>query len=184
MLPSSVHTKSQQETSKGKVMSDIYVAIADPKRREILEALAREDQTVAQLVKSTGETTATINKHIAILKTAKLVNASRAKTAVYSINPAGIKPLGIWAAKVAGAKLSAELEIRADELGEKAEEILNQGSTWLSKKIDPKSKVKDVNGLAKLLGRVLADTKKTATDEVTDKVDSVVHEVKIRIKKK
>ena len=96
-------------------MTDIFVAISDPKRRDILESLAREDQTVAQLVKSTGETTATINKHIAILKTAKLVNASRAKTAVYSINPAGVKPLGIWAAKVAGAKLSAELEIRADD---------------------------------------------------------------------
>jgi hypothetical protein len=54
----------------------------------------------------------------------------------------------------------------------------------LSKKIDPKSKVKDVNGLAKLLGRVLADTKKTATDEVTGKVDEVVKEVKSRVKKK
>ena len=165
-------------------MSDIFVAISDAKRREILESLAREDKTVAQLVKATGETTATVNKHLAILKAAKLVNVSRAKTSVYSINPAGIKPLGLWAAKVAGAKITAELEIRADELGEKAEELLNQGSTWLSKKIDPKSKVKDVNGLAKLLGRVLADTKKTATDEVTDKVDSVVQEVKSRTRRK
>lgn len=164
-------------------MSDIFVAIADEKRREILESLAREDQTVAQLVKSTGETTATVNKHLAILKTAKLVNASRAKVAVYSINPAGVKPLGIWAAKVAGAKLTAELGVRADELGEKAEDLLNQGSKWLSKKIDPKAKVNDVNGFAKLIGRVLADGKKAATDEVTDKVDSVVKEVKKRVKR-
>ena len=164
-------------------MSDIFVAISDAQRREILEALAKQDQTAAELVKSTGATLGTINKQLTVLKTAQLVKASRAKTPVYSINPAGIKPLGIWAAKVAGAKLSAELEIRADELGDKAEELLNQGSTWLSKKIDPKSKVKDVNGLAKLLGRVLADAKKTATDEVTDKVETAVKEVKARVKK-
>lgn len=165
-------------------MSDIFVAISDPKRRELLEVLAKVDATAAELAKSNGETLAAVNKQLSVLKEAHLVKASRAKTPVYSINPAGIKPLGIWAAKVAGAKLSAELEIRADELGEKAEELLNQGSTWLSKKIDPKSKVKDVNGLAKLLGRVLADTKKTATDEVSDKVESVVKEVKTRINKK
>ncbi|MEY4618558.1 MAG: Bacterial regulatory protein arsR family [Actinomycetota bacterium] len=164
-------------------MSDIFVAISDVKRREILESLAKADQTAAELVKSTGETLATVNKHLAVLKSAQLVKASRAKTAVYSINPAGIKPLGVWAAKVAGAKLGAELELRADELGEKAEDLLNQGSTWLSKKIDPKSKVKDVNGLAKLLGRVLADTKKTATDEVTDRVETVVKEVKSKVKR-
>lgn len=183
MLPSSVHTKSQPENRKEKVMSDIFVAISDAKRRAIVESLAREDQTVAQLVKSTGETTAAVNKHLAVLKEAHLVKSSRAKVAVYSINPAGVKPLGIWAAKVAGAKLGAELEVRAGELGEKAEELANQGSAWLSKKIDPKSKVKDVNGLAKLLGRVLADTKKNAADGVTEKVDSVVKEVKTRVRR-
>jgi len=164
-------------------MSDIFVAISDPKRRELLEVLAKADQTAAELAKSSGETLASVNKQLTVLKLAHLVKASRAKTPVYSINPAGVKPLGVWAAKVAGAKITAELEIRADELGEKAEELLNQGSTWLSKKIDPKSKVKDVNGLAKLLGRVLADTKKTATDEVTSKVDDVVKEVKSRVKR-
>ena len=164
-------------------MSDIFVAISDAKRRELLESLAREDQTVAQLVKSTGETTAQINKHLTVLKAAHLVKASRAKTPVYSINPAGIKPLGLWAAKVAGAKLSAELELRAGELGEKAEDLLNQGSAWLSKKIDSKSKVKDVNGLGKLLGRTIADGKKNATDEVTGRVDSAVKEVKRRVKR-
>ena len=164
-------------------MSDIFVAISDPKRRAVVEALAKQDQTVAQLVKSTGETTAAINKHLTVLKAAHLVKASRAKVAVYSINPAGIKPLGLWAAKVAGAKLSAEFELKAGELGEKAEELANQGSAWLSKKIDPKSKVKDVNGLAKLLGRVIADSKKAATDEVTSKVDGVVKEVKSRVKR-
>ncbi len=66
----------------------------------------------------------------------------------------------------------------------RAQLLLESGDhAWLSKKIDPKSKVKDVNGLAKLLGRVLADTKKNATDEVTDKVESVKKEVKARVKR-
>ena len=39
-------------------MTDIFVAISDPKRREILELLAKEEQTLAQLAKTIKETPA------------------------------------------------------------------------------------------------------------------------------
>lgn len=164
-------------------MSDIFVAIADPKRREILETLAKEDQTIAQLAKTIGETPAAATKHLAILKDAHLVKASRAKVAVYSSNPQGLKPLGVWVAKFAGAEISAELGVRAEELAEVAGEYINQGSSWLGKKLNPKSKVKNVEDLLKELGRALADVKKNAEDEVTDKVQTAVKEVKARVKK-
>ena len=164
-------------------MSDIFVAIADPKRREILEALAKEDQTIAQLAKTIGETPVATTKHLAILKDALLVKASRAKVAVYSSNPQGLKPLGVWVAKFAGAEISAELGVRAEELAEVAGEYINQGSSWLGKKLNPKSKVKNVDDLLKELGRALADVKKNTEDEVTDKVQTAVKEVKARVKK-
>lgn len=164
-------------------MSDIFVAIADPKRREILEALAKEDQTIAQLAKTIGETPVATTKNLAILKDAHLVKASRAKVAVYSSNPQGLKPLGVWVAKFAGAEISAELGVRAEELAEVAGEYINQGSSWLGKKLNPKSKVKNVDDLLKELGRALADVKKNAEDEVTDKVQTAVKEVKARVKK-
>jgi len=95
-------------------MSDIFVAIADPKRREILEALAKEEQTLAQLAKTIKETPAATTKQLTILKDAGLVKASRAKTAVYSTNPKALKPLGVWVAKFASAEITSELGVRAD----------------------------------------------------------------------
>lgn len=165
-------------------MSDIFLAIADPKRREILEALAKQEQTAAELAKTVEETPAATTKHLAILKEAGLVKASRAKVAVYSSNPKGLKPLGVWVAKFAGAEISAELGVRAEELAEVAGEYINQGSSWLGKKLNPKSKVKNLDDLLKELGRSLAEVKKTTEDEVTEKVQTAVKEVKSRSKRK
>ena len=164
-------------------MSDIFVAIADPKRREILEALAKQEQTAAELAKTVKETPAATAKHLTILKDAGLVKASRAKVAVYSSNPKGLKPLGAWVAKFAGAEISAELEVRAGELAEVAGEYINQGSSWLAKKLNPKSKAKNLDELLVELGRAAADVKKDAETEVTSKVQQAVKEVKSRVKR-
>jgi DNA-binding transcriptional ArsR family regulator len=164
-------------------MTDIFVAISDPKRREILEVLAKDEQTIAQLAKAIKETPAATTKQVAVLKDAGLVKASRAKVAVYSTNPKALKPLGVWVAKFAGAEITAELGERADELAELASEYINKGSTWLGKKLNPKSKVKNVDDLAKELGRKLATVKKDTETEVTVKVQAAVKEVKARVKR-
>lgn len=164
-------------------MTDIFVAISDPKRREILEVLAKDEQTIAQLAKAIKETPAATTKQVAVLKDAGLVKASRAKVAVYSTNPKALKPLGLWVAKFAGAEITAELGERADEIAELASEYINKGSTWLGKKLNPKSKVKNVDDLAKELGRKLATVKKDTETEVTVKVQAAVKEVKARVKR-
>jgi DNA-binding transcriptional ArsR family regulator len=164
-------------------MTDIFVAISDPKRREILEVLAKDEQTIAQLAKAINETPAATTKQVAVLKDAGLVKASRAKVAVYSTNPKALKPLGVWVAKFAGAEITSELGERADELAELATEYINKGSTWLGKKLNPKSKVKSVDDLAKELGRKLATVKKDTETEVTVKVQAAVKEVKARVKR-
>lgn len=164
-------------------MTDIFVAISDPKRREILEVLAKDEQTIAQLAKAIKETPAATAKQVAVLKDAGLVKASRAKVAVYSTNPKALKPLGVWVAKFAGAEITAELGERADELAEIASDYINKGSSWLGKKLNPKSKVKNVDDLAKELGRKLATVKKDTETEVTVKVQAAVKEVKARVKR-
>jgi DNA-binding transcriptional ArsR family regulator len=164
-------------------MTDIFVAISDPKRREILEVLAKDEQTIAQLAKAIKETPAATTKQVAVLKDAGLVKASRAKVAVYSTNPKALKPLGVWVAKFAGAEITAELGERADELAEIASDYINKGSSWLGKKLNPKSKVKNVDDLAKELGRKLATVKKDTETEVTVKVQAAVKEVKARVKR-
>jgi hypothetical protein len=86
-------------------------------------------------------------------------------------------------AEFAGAEITAELGERADELAEIASEYINKGSTWLGKKLNPKSKVKNVDDLAKELGRKLATVKKDTETEVTVKVQAAVKEVKARVKR-
>jgi gas vesicle protein len=86
-------------------------------------------------------------------------------------------------AKFAGAEITAELGERADEFAELATEYINKGSTWLGKKLNPKSKVKNVDDLAKELGRKVATVKKDAETEVTVKVKAAVKEVKARVKR-
>ena len=162
-------------------MSDVFVAISDAKRRGVLESLAVSAKTAAEIAKSTGESVAVVEKHLAILVASGLVKASKAKTPVYSSNPAALKPLGLWVAKFAGAELNAEFQARAGELADKAGVLANQGSAWLAKKINPKSKAKDVEGLAKELGRFFADAKKTANDELGETVSKAVKEVKSKV---
>lgn len=162
-------------------MSDVFVAIADAARRQILEALAEKSQTAAELAKSTGESVASVTKSLKTLQDAGLVKASRAKTPVFSSNPTALKPLGVWVAKFAGAELNAEFQARASEFADKAGELANQGSAWLAKKLNPKSKATNIDGLAKELGRFIADTKKAATDEAGINLDKVVKEVKAKI---
>lgn len=162
-------------------MSDVFVAISDAKRRAVLDALAASSLTAAEIAKSTGESASAVDKHLAILVDTGLVKASRAKTVVYSSNPAALKPLGLWVAKFAGAELNAEFQARAGELADKAGVLANQGSAWLAKKLNPKSKAKDVEGLAKELGRFFADAKKVANDELGDTVNKAVKEVKSKV---
>ena len=64
-----------------------------------------------------------------------------------------------------------------------AGEYINQGSTWLGKKLNPKSKVKNVDDLLRELGRKFAEVKKSTEDEITDKVQTAVKEVKARVRK-
>jgi DNA-binding transcriptional ArsR family regulator len=135
------------------------------------------------LAKAIKETPAATTKQLTVLKDAGLVKASRAKVAVYSTNPKALKPLGVWVAKFAGAEITAELGERADEIAELANEYINKGSTWLGKKLNPKSKVKNVDDLAKELGRKLATVKKDTETEVTEKVQAAVKEVKARVKR-
>ena len=158
-------------------------ALADPLRLQLVQMLASKEHCVCDLTDALGQAQSKLSFHIKVLKDAGLVKASRAKVAVYSTNPKALKPLGVWVAKFAGAEITAELGERADELAEIASEYINKGSTWLGKKLNPKSKVKNVDDLAKELGRKLATVKKDTETEVTVKVQAAVKEVKARVKR-
>jgi DNA-binding transcriptional ArsR family regulator len=77
--------------------SDIFNAIAEPRRREILSVLALQEQSVSELVDRLGCAQPSVSKHLRVLSDVGLVEARReGKRVLYSMNAAAIKPLHEW----------------------------------------------------------------------------------------
>ena len=68
-------------------MKDIWSAMADPTRREILNLLRKRDMTAGEIAEQFESTNATISHHLKILREAELITAEKEKqTITYRIN--------------------------------------------------------------------------------------------------
>lgn len=78
--------------------SDVFNAVAEPRRREIISLLATNAKlSVGQLVDSTDMTQPTVSKHLAVLRSVGVVNVEqRGKERFYSLDPKSLKPLHDW----------------------------------------------------------------------------------------
>ena len=77
--------------------SDIFNAVAEPRRRAILSLLAVQEQSVSDLVDRLGCAQPSVSKHLRVLSDVGLVDARReGKRVLYSMNAAAIKPLHEW----------------------------------------------------------------------------------------
>ena len=78
--------------------SDAFNAVAEPRRREILELLASGEQTVGDLVLQLGLEQPSVSKHLGVLRRVGLVRVRRhGRNMLYEANPDGIRPLYEWA---------------------------------------------------------------------------------------
>ena len=68
-------------------MSDVWGALADATRREILTLLQKQDMTAGEIGEHFDFSGATISHHLKILKEAELVRTQRqAQKIIYSLN--------------------------------------------------------------------------------------------------
>lgn len=58
-------------------MSDIYKALADPTRREILQRLRHKDQTAGELAQGFDMSKPAVTKHLNVLKSTDLVYSEK-----------------------------------------------------------------------------------------------------------
>ena len=83
------------------VSSDPFEAIAQPKRRQVLETLARYQTagcSVNELVLSLGLPQPVVSKHLAILKEVGLVSIEkRGRQRIYQVNGEGMRTIHEWA---------------------------------------------------------------------------------------
>jgi DNA-binding transcriptional ArsR family regulator len=73
------------------------LAVAEPKRREILAHLARGEATVSELSVVVGLAQPTVSYHLRVLDGARLIIRTRAaRTRPVRLNPEGLKAIAIW----------------------------------------------------------------------------------------
>jgi DNA-binding transcriptional ArsR family regulator len=77
--------------------SDVFNAVAEPRRREILELLAVTELPVGDLVIKMGVEQPSVSKHLKVLRDVGLVRVRRnGRHMMYRTNAEGIRPLYEW----------------------------------------------------------------------------------------
>lgn len=68
-------------------MNDVFRALADPTRREILELLRRGPRTSGEIAEEFSTSWATVSRHLSVLREADLILAERdGQHIVYELN--------------------------------------------------------------------------------------------------
>lgn len=74
--------------------ADVFVAMADPTRRHILEALRKRPRTVGELAKHQPVSRPAVSQHLKVLQSARLVTVeSQGNRRLYSIRRDGLDEL-------------------------------------------------------------------------------------------
>lgn len=84
--------------SRAPTTSDVFNAIAEPRRREIVAILASgSPRSVNELVGALELAQSAVSKHLAVLRAVGLVSVQKqGKQRVYSLNPSELKPVHDW----------------------------------------------------------------------------------------
>jgi DNA-binding transcriptional ArsR family regulator len=80
---------------------DKFSAVADPKRRAMLDLLVKRERSAGELVSAfPGISQPAVSKHLRILKDAGLVDMRvQAQQRIYTLQPKGLAELEAWIAK-------------------------------------------------------------------------------------
>jgi len=173
-------------------MSDIFDAIADPTRRQILESLAsKPKQSVSDLVALTKQGQPSVSKHLKTLRDAGLVTvATVGPNRFYSIVEKPLLDVAKWLGKVGVARLEQAANAKSGgkagaKSGSKSSstedlspvasligDLVAYGLDLAGKKIGERVTV-DVDGkkLGKQVGRKLADAKNSGEKAAKKAVD-------------
>jgi len=77
--------------------SDVFNAIAEPQRRDILMLLRTGERPVTELAQELGMTQPGASKHLRVLREVGLVSDRRAgKQRVYGLDAHGLRPIHEW----------------------------------------------------------------------------------------
>ena len=85
------------DVARAATTSDAFNAVAEPRRREILNFIALQERPVGDIVDSLGMEQPSVSKHLRVLLEVGLVNVRRdGRRMLYRTNAEAIKPLHEW----------------------------------------------------------------------------------------
>lgn len=85
------------EMARTPTTHDPFNAIAEPKRRQVLEALGTAELSVNELVDKLGWNQPMVSKHLGVLKQVGLVKERRVgRQRLYRVNPERLRPIYDW----------------------------------------------------------------------------------------
>ena len=107
---------------------DAFNAVAEPRRREIVDALAEGEQAVNDLVSRLGLAQPQVSKHLRVLREVDLVHVrDEGRQRMYRLNAEPLKPIHDWLAKYERA-WTERFELMDKVLEELAETERDDGS--------------------------------------------------------
>ena len=101
--------------------ADAFNAVAEPRRREILDALAGGERPVNDLVRELGIAQPQVSKHLRVLREVGAVDVrDKGRQRLYSLNGQALKPIHDWVSSYERlwSERFAELDVVLDELKE------------------------------------------------------------------
>jgi DNA-binding transcriptional ArsR family regulator len=102
--------------------SDVFNAVAEPRRRQMLELLATGERSVGELVSGLGSTQPQVSKHLRVLLEVELVAVRReGRHRFYRLQGRGLKQIHDWA-----GRFEPLWQERFDELDAVVQELKNK----------------------------------------------------------
>ena len=80
--------------------ADAFNAVAEPRRRQLVDLLAGGERTVTELVELSGLTQPQVSKHLRVLREVEVVRArDRGRLRLYALNGRALKPIHDWVSR-------------------------------------------------------------------------------------
>ena len=109
--------------ARSSTTSDVFNAIGDGHRREVLDALLAGEKAVGEIVNDLSMSQPQVSKHLRVLSDVGLVTCrAEGRRRLYRLEPAHLRPLHDWVAKYEQA-----MNDRLDRMDDYLKELQRQG---------------------------------------------------------
>jgi len=113
-----------RHVARAATTADAFNAVAEPRRRQILDVLADGERPVNDLVRMLGVAQPQVSKHLRVLREVGAVDVREdGRRRVYRLNGQALKPIHDWVKEYeeTWSERFAQLDVVLDELKQKEE---------------------------------------------------------------